>query len=67
MSAAVYIQALERRADHLALRVSEARARGKDFSFDASELRALLWAIQQLRPHQDERTPYAGTPGAFRP
>lgn len=66
MSAAVYIQALERRADHLARRVANARAGGKDFSFDIGELRALNWAIDQLRPLQDGPTPYAGKPGAYR-
>lgn len=65
MSAAVYIQILEKRADHLAHRVAENRARGREFSFDASELRALIWAIGQLRPRQGDPTPYAGKPGAY--
>lgn len=63
----VHIQVLEKRADYLAHRVAEARAKGRDLSFDASELRALNWAIHQLRPLVDQPSPYADRPGVFRP
>lgn len=43
-----YIARLERRADHLARRVAEKSALGRNCSYDAAELTALYWAIKQL-------------------
>ena len=44
----VYISRLERRADHLARRIAESRAKGKVVSYDEAELSALNWAIGLL-------------------
>lgn len=43
-----HIKALVRRADHLARRIAESRARGKESTYDSVELSALTWAIGQL-------------------
>ena len=40
------IDRLRKRADHLAQRILEAKAAGRDLSYDRSELSALLWAIE---------------------
>ena len=43
-----HLQALNRRADHLARRVAEARSKGKNPTFDVTELHALNWALRVL-------------------
>lgn len=49
MSINKHIKQLERRADHLALRIAESRRMGrKEVSYDVTELAALNWAISQL-------------------
>jgi uncharacterized coiled-coil DUF342 family protein len=40
------IDRLRKRADHLAARILQAKAAGRDLSYDRSELSALLWAIE---------------------
>ena len=44
------IDRLRKRADHLAQRILEAKAAGRDLSYDRSELSALLWAIEIIEP-----------------
>lgn len=55
------IKNLERRADHLAKRIAEAREKGtRALSYDVTELAALNWAIPLLiRLVQDRRLPFA--------
>jgi hypothetical protein len=56
-----FMKALDRRADHLGKRVAEARAKGKENSYDVTELAALNWAIRQLEG-QHSATPSSGRP-----
>jgi len=44
------IDRLRKRADHLAQRILEAKAAGRDLSYDRSELSALLWAVGIIEP-----------------
>ena len=39
------IDRLRKRADYLAQRILQAKADGRDLSYDRSELSALLWAV----------------------
>jgi hypothetical protein len=39
------IARLRKRADHLALRILQAKADGRDLSYDRAELSSLLWAV----------------------
>lgn len=58
-----YMEALQRRSDHLARRVAEADAAGSVRSYDRAELAALNWAIQSL----ESRLPLSDMPGAYPP
>jgi hypothetical protein len=45
---------LRRRCDWLEARITKAKARGQDVSFDIAEASALNWAIERISASHDE-------------
>lgn len=54
-----HIKALSKRADYLAHRVAQLRAKGVNPTFDVSELNALNWAIKLLEEERRRLVLYA--------
>lgn len=54
MSAKHRIKTLERRAAWLRHRVTEARSKGIELTYDVSEAEALEWAVRRLRESEVE-------------